>query len=116
MKEIELDQEIKSIFIRTLISTVKYQRASTTSEEHLKELLKIEEMAKNLIINDKDVVLELTESFYDTWVLRTFKEVFLPYNRFIDRIGAKKLNRLYFNLFGEDNEDFLTNYTAYPNR
>ena len=93
MKEIELDQEIKSIFIRTLISTVKYQRASTTS-----------------------VVLELTESFYDTWVLRTFKEVFLPYNRFIDRIGAKKLNRLYFNLFGEDNEDFLTNYTAYPNR
>ena len=82
----------------------------------LKELLKIEEMAKNLIINDKDVVLELTESFYDTWVLRTFKEVFLPYNRFIDRIGAKKLNRLYFNLFGEDNEDFLTNYTAYPNR
>ena len=116
MKVIELDQEIKTVFLRTLISAVKYQRTSLTSEEHLKELLKIEEITENLLVNEKLAILELTDSFYETWIWRTFNELFLPNNRLIDRMKAKKLNSLYIQLYGAYNEDFLMNYTDYPNR
>lgn len=112
MKEIEIDSELKGIFIRTLIRLASNQSRSM-KPEHLKELEELKIQVKDILSNNELIRLELSEYFYDTWIWRTFNELFNRHGNYLDKNLAKKLNRLHELTIGNYNEEFLRNYCFY---
>lgn len=112
MNEIEIENELKHMFVGTMIRLANNQSRSMKSE-HLKEFEEIKIKAEDIHLNDEIIKLELSDYFYNTWIWRTFSELFNPHGRYLDKNLAKKLNRLHESTIGDYNEDFLKNYNSY---
>lgn len=88
------------------------------SAEHRTEFARLDKEYSTYIQHLKqdsleEFTFEVSESFYETWFHKVFKEAFSTYHK--PRKGeAKAMNELYRRLNNnENNEDFLINYSRY---
>lgn len=111
--EIELENDVKMLFINTLIQICRDQTRAKTMPEHLLELDMIENNLRILYSNENSVKLQLSESFFKTWIWRTFDELFNSFGQRLNKTQAKKMNRFYESIFKDYNELFLSNYNSF---
>lgn len=107
-----------TFFINTLEQLINSPRGGV-SDKHVQEFNRIHEEYSKHIRSIKDpetfppFIIEMSRHFYDTWVWRTFRDLFRAH-RGLSKSTAKALNELYRDLNNdENNEDFLVNYNQY---
>lgn len=111
MKHFILKPELQQLFFAHL-RTVMLPRASKPSEAHQHEFTQLQQLYNSNLQKGEDIQIEMTDSFFDTWVEKTFREMFRRGSH-ISRSEAKLANRLYEELFNDYNDDFLNNYNQF---
>lgn len=106
-------------FFRTLQGLIEHPTKGHPLPEHQTEFKKLKlEYDNHMKTMQKQgdldpFVLELSKSFYDTWVHRTFNEALSPYHR-INKTYANTLNELHRDLNENKNHPtFLKSYNEY---
>lgn len=105
---------MKHIFFYSLAEAMNAaSRSSKIKDEDMTEYNALKVTYRESITNTEDFEVTMSDPFYNTWMHRTFHEIFNGrYRR--DKAEATMMNELYRALNdNRNNEEFLKNYNTY---